>query len=459
MEEVDIDPLLDTFVLIDRFFTGFPPEAIISLAVLVVLIIVSGLVSGSETAFFSLSPADIDFLRSGKHAKDQEILKLRDKPKYLLATILISNNFINVAIVLLSAYFASQIFNLVAFPILAFVIQVVVITSVILLFGEITPKILANKQPVKIAYLMVRPLKILMTLFKPLSTILVKSTSLIDKKLISKKHEISMSDISDAIDLTVDESAPEEEKMMLKSIATFGEIEASEIMQSRVNVTAISIDQSLEEVMKVVKQSGFSRIPVYKETFDNVEGVLYIKDLLPYINKEEEINWTSLVRPAFFVPENKKINDLLQEFRQKKIHLAIVVDEYGGTSGIITLEDIIEEIVGEISDEFDKSEKQYEYRKVAKNTYIFEAKTLLNDLCKVLDIDDDYFDESKGMADSLGGLILELLEKIPEKDTKITYKDIEFTIVDADERKINKVKVKLNNKNANPQETSRNNKK
>ena len=459
MEEVDLDPLLNTFVLIDRFFTGFPPEAIISLVVLIILIIVSGLISGSETAFFSLSPADIETLRAGKHVKDKEILKLRDKPKYLLATILISNNFVNVAIVLLSAYFASVIFNLKEYPVLAFVIQVVVITSVILLFGEITPKILANNQPVRIAHIMVRPLKFLMVLFKPLSVFLVSSTSLIDKKLTSKKHGISLSDISDAIDLTVDESAPEEEKMMLKSIATFGEIEASEIMQSRVNVTAISIDLSLEEVMEVVKQSGFSRIPVYRETFDHVEGVLYIKDLLPYIEKKENVNWTSLVRPAFFVPENKKINDLLQEFRQKKIHLAIVVDEYGGTSGIITLEDIIEEIVGEISDEFDKSEKQFEYRKVAKNTYIFEAKTLLNDLCKVLDIDDDYFDESKGMADSLGGLILELLEKIPEKDTKVTYKDIEFTIVDVDERKINKVKVKLKNNHANPQETSKNDKK
>jgi len=455
LEEVDLDHLLGAFVLIDRFFTGFPPEAIISLVILIVLIVASGLISGSETAFFSLSPADLEALRSGKHIKDKVILKLRDKPKYLLATILISNNFVNVAIVMLSAYFASLIFNLTVFPVLAFVVQVVVITSVILLFGEITPKILANNQPVRIARIMVRPLKFLMMLFKPLSTLLVKSTSLIDKKLISKKHEISMSDISDAIDLTVDESAPEEEKMMLKSIATFGEIEASEIMQSRVNVTAVSDDLPFAEVMKIVKESGFSRIPVYRENFDNIVGVLYIKDLLPYIDKPEEVDWTSLIRPAFFVPENKKINDLLQEFRQKKIHLAIVVDEYGGTSGIITLEDIIEEIVGEISDEFDKSEKQFEYRKVAKNTFIFEAKTLLNDLCKVLEIEDDYFDEAKGVSDSLGGLILELLGKIPEKDTKVTFKDIEFIVVDVDKRKINKVKVKLNKKNADAQNTSK----
>jgi len=415
------------------------------------------LISGSETAFFSLSPANLETLRSGKHIKNKEILKLRDNPKYLLATILISNNFVNVAIVMLSAYFASLIFDLRVYPVLAFVVQVIIITSVILLFGEITPKILANNQPVRIARIMVRPLKFLMVMFKPLSVLLVKSTSLIDKKLVSKKHEISMSDISDAIDLTVDESAPEEEKMMLKSIATFGEIEASEIMQSRVNVTAVSDDLSFAEVMKIVKKSGFSRIPVYKENFDNIVGILYIKDLLPYIDTPEQVDWTSLIRPAFFVPENKRINDLLQEFRQKKIHLAIVVDEYGGTSGIITLEDIIEEIVGEISDEFDKSEKQYEYRKVAKNTFIFEAKTLLNDLCKVLKVDDDYFDEAKGVSDSLGGLILELLGKIPEKDTKVTFKGIEFTVVDVDKRKINKVKVKLNKKNADSQKTSNKN--
>lgn len=448
MEVANLEPLLTgLFIPPARFVTGFPLEAFISLLALTVLVAASALISGSETAFFSLSPSDLESLRLNKQKKDNEILKLRDKPKYLLATILISNNFVNVAIVMLSAYTASLIFNLKAFPVLSFILQVVVITSIILLFGEITPKILANRQPVRIARIMVGPLKFLMVLFKPLSIFLVTSTSTIDKKLAGKAQSISMSDISEAIDLTVDANAPDEEKMMLKGIATFGETEASEIMQSRVNVTALDSTLSFQEVMKIVRQSGFSRIPVYRDSFDNVLGILYIKDLLPFIDEPEKANWTNLTRPAFFVPENKKINDLLQEFRQKKIHLAIVVDEYGGTSGIITLEDIIEEIVGEISDEFDKNEQQFKYRKVTKNTFVFEAKTLLNDLCKILEVDDDYFDEAKGEADSLGGLLLELLGRIPEKDTKVTFRDFEFTVLNVGRRKINEVKVKLKKKN------------
>ena len=290
---------------------------------------------------------------------------------------------------------------------------------------------------------MALPLKFLIVLFKPLSYPLVRSTSMIDRRLSKKGSGITMSDISDAIDLTVDENAPQDEKMILKGIATFGEIEASEIMESRVNVTAIDSELSFGEMMTVVIQSGFSRIPVYKETFDNVLGVLYIKDLLPYVDETEKPDWKNLVRPAFFVPENKRINDLLQEFKLKKIHLAIVVDEYGGTSGIITLEDIIEEIVGEISDEFDKEDQQYRYRKTSVNTYIFEAKTLLNDLCKILEIEDDYFDEVKGESDSLGGLILELKGEIPATGTKIIFDNFEFTIKDADQRKINEVALKI----------------
>ena len=329
---------------------------------------------------------------------------------------------------------------------LFFILQVVVITSVILIFGEIIPKIYANKEPLVISNLMVRPLKVLIMLFKPLSIVLVRSTSVIDKKLGAKGHNISMSELSDAIDLTVDETAPEEEKMILKGIAKFGEIEASEIMQSRVNVTAIDSTISFSNMMKIVLESGFSRIPVYEETFDKVLGILYIKDLLPHIDKKEKPDWINLVRPAFFVPENKRINDLLQEFREKKIHLAIVVDEYGGTSGIITLEDIIEEIVGDISDEFDTEEHQFKFRKISANSYMFEAKTPLNDLCKIIEIEDDFFDDVKGESDSLGGLILEMEGVIPAKNTVVSYKQFEFTITDSDSRKINEVKVKIKKK-------------
>ncbi|RLD89281.1 MAG: hemolysin [Bacteroidetes bacterium] len=403
------------------------------------------MVSGSETAFFSMTPGDLDKLRN-KHDKTSKlILKLRDIPKKLLATILITNTFINVAIVILSTYITAQMFSLETNPVLTFVFQVVVVTSLILVFGEIIPKILANRQPVKVAVMMASTLKFLVIFFKPLSSILVSSTNIIDKRLSSIGQSISMSDISEAIDIT-NKDSDDDEKSILKGIATFGEKEASEIMRSRVNVTAIDIESGFEDVVNVVLESGFSRIPVYKENFDHVQGLLYIKDLLPYLNKKTTVKWQKLIRPAFFVPENKKINDLLQEFREKKIHLAIVVDEYGGTSGIITLEDIIEEIVGEIHDEYDKERAPFSYEKLSEDTYLFEAKTPLNDLCKILGIDDETFDEVKGESDSLGGLILEIEGKIPEKGSKISLGRFDFEVTDSDERKINEVKVVITNR-------------
>ena len=445
MEDLDPDPfpaLLSGFA--DNFFIGFPIEAALAFIVLIVLIVASALISGSETAYFSLKPSDLELLKQSGHKKDKLIIRLKNQPKTLLATILISNNFINVGIVILSTYITTLLFNLNEFPILSFIIQIVVITSFILIFGEIIPKILANKEPVMVSSLMANPLNFLNAFFKPLSFLLVKSTSIIDKRLGAKGHNISVSEFSEAIEITVEDSVREDEKNILKGIASFIEKEASEIMQSRVNVTALDSEMSFEEVMKVVQQSGFSRIPVYKETFDNVLGILYIKDLLPFIEAETNVEWLKLLRPAIFVPENKKINDLLQEFRIKKIHLAIVVDEYGGTSGIVTLEDIIEEIVGEISDEFDKVHQQNKFRKITTNTFLFEAKIPLNDMCKILKIDDDYFEEVRGESDSLGGLILELEGKIPEKGDVINFQRFEFTITDVTSRRIKEVKVKLN---------------
>lgn len=426
------------------FLLDIPIAIFPGLLVLVLLIISSGLVSSSETAYFSLKPPDFETLRNGKSGSDKLLLLFRTKPKELLATILIANNLINVGIVILSTYLSSILFDFGANRVLAFVVEVLSITSIILVFGEIIPKILANKKPLMVARLMAKPLNIMLIIFKPLSILLVRSTKIIDKKVGKKGHSISMSEISDAIEITTDDSAPKEEKMILKGIATFWEKEASEIMQSRVNVTALDVATPFSEVMKVVSDSGFSRIPVYKESMDKVQGILYIKDLLTLSGKEKDFDWVSIIRPAFYVPENKKLNDLLQEFREKKIHLAIVVDEYGGTSGIITLEDIIEEIVGEISDEFDKDDKQFKYRKLSENSYSFEAKTSLNDLCKILELDDDFFDEVKGESDSLGGLLLELEGKIPEKGAKIIFKQFEFTVTDVDLRKIKEVKVTIN---------------
>ncbi len=439
-----MDPLPDLLtVLLADFYKGFSIEAAISLLAMGLLLFASAMVSGSETAFFSLSPSDLETLRNKGDRKSKLILELREMPKMLLATILIANNFINVMIVMVSTYLIVLLFDLENNAALAFVIQVIAVTSVILIFGEIIPKILANHKPLKLASKTASMLKVLISVLKPLSIILVKSTSIIDKKLVKKESSISMSELSEAIDITVDDDSSEEDKMILKGIATFGEKEASEIMRSRVDVVAIEINSPFDEVLKTVVDSGFSRIPVFKETFDNIEGLLYIKDLLPYLNEDSSFKWQKLLRPAFFIPENKKINELLQDFRTKKIHLAIVVDEYGGTSGIITLEDVIEEIVGDIRDEYDKGEQPFEYEKLSENLYVFEAKTPINDFCKILDIDDDTFDEVKGDSDSLGGLILEMEGKIPDKGEKIVYKGFEFEIIDADERKINKLKIKI----------------
>ncbi len=449
MEAIELDPdphLLQ--IILDNFFKGISMEVVLTSISLLVLLIFSALISGSETAFFSLQPADLKRLRSNPGKQGQRVLSLRDKPKILLATILISNNFINVGIVVLSTYLTGLLFDLSVNPALTFIVQIIIVTSFLLIFGEILPKIYANKKPVSFSVMMAKSLDILIVFFKPLSLLLVNSTSFIDKRLGKKKLDFDMSELSDAIDMTVGDNTPEEEKMILKGIATFGDKEASEVMRSRVNVTAIDVEMNFDEIMQTVIESGYSRIPVYKETFDHIKGILYIKDLLPLIDSPHTYNWTKLIRPAFFIPENKKINDLLQEFRYKKIHLAIVVDEYGGTSGIITLEDILEEIVGEINDEFDIENEAFHYKKLNNSTYIFDAKTLLNDLCKILDIDDDYFDASRGESDSLGGLILEMEGKIPATGDKIRYQQFVFEIIDADERKINQIKVIIKKEDA-----------
>jgi len=445
LENADLDPYLNIFSLLGNvYLLDIPVSVYPGFFVLLLLIVSSGLISGSETAFFSLSPSDIDILQNSKESTDKILNTFRNKPKELLATILIANNLINVGIVILSTYLSSLLFDFGENRILAFIVEVAAITSIILVFGEIIPKIIANKQALMISRLMAKPLNVIMFLFKPLSIILVRSTSLIDKNIGKKRHQISMSEISDAIEITSDENAPEEEKMILKGIATFGEKEASEVMQSRVNVTALDVSQPFSKVMEMVAESGFSRIPVYEENIDKVQGILYIKDLLPINKEQKDFDWSAMIRPAFFVPENKRLNDLLQEFREKKIHLAIVVDEYGGTSGIITLEDIIEEIVGEISDEFDKENQQFKYEKISPISYHFEAKTPLNDLCKILHLEDDYFDDVKGESDSLGGLLLELEGIIPEKGSKITFKQFDFSVISVDTRKINEVEVKIN---------------
>ncbi len=445
METPDPDPLIGLLtVASNNFYKGFPEQpigTIIGLVVLVLLFIASALISGSETAFFSLQPADIDDLESRTDAKSKLVLKLREKPKTLLATILIGNNFVNVTITLLSTYIMTQMFDMENYLVAAFLLEVVILTSLILIVGEITPKIYASKRPVKVARFMARTLNFLNGFFKPLSKPLVSSTSFMDKHLEKKKGEISLEDLSTAVDIATEEStAPLEEKQMLRGIASFSEKEVSNVMIPRVDIIGVEQGMEFTEMLAIVIKSGFSRIPVYDETLDKVSGILYVKDLLPYLDAES-YEWQKLIRPAFFVPENRKINDLFQDFREKKIHIAIVVDEYGGTSGLITMEDVIEEIVGEINDEFDQGTEEEHYQRLDDGSYLFKAQTSIVDFCKVFGVDEDYFEPMQGEADTLAGLILEIEGRIPEIGFKFNFEKFHMEITDADPKRIKEVKV------------------
>ncbi|KAF0131525.1 MAG: gliding motility-associated protein GldE [Bacteroidetes bacterium] len=441
METPDPDPYASLISsIISVTFLGIDALIVFELVLLFILLMLSGMISGSETAFFSLRPNDLIALKTEFQKRGELVLKLRETPKTLLATVLVANNLVNVAIVILASYLTLQMVDFGDNILMSFFVQVVLITSLLLLLGEIMPKIYANKEPVRVVLFIAPFLSFCIVLFKPLSSLLVASTSFIDKRFGNRSNNLSMSDISVAIDITSDESTLPEEKKMLKGIASFGEKEVTNVMKSRVSITAIDLETPFEKLLEVILNSGFSRIPVYDGNIDKVMGILYIKDLLPFLN-HDDLDWTKMIRPAFFVPENKKINDLLQEFREKKIHMAIVVDEYGGTAGLLTLEDIIEEIVGDISDEFDKESDNSFYRKLSAGVYLFEGKTNLNDVCKVLDLDDYYFEEVQGESDTLAGLLLEVEGRIPEKGAKINCKDFRFEVTDADLRRIKQIKV------------------
>ena len=441
METPDPDPLIGLLTVVsNNFFTGFTANAIIGLVVLCLLLVASALISSSETAFFSLKPADIDDLEQRGDTKSQLVLDLREKPKTLLATILIGNNLVNVTITLLATYIMSKLFDMANYPVAAFLLEVVIVTSLILIVGEITPKIFANNRPVSVARFMARPLRAMCFLFKPLSKPLVNSTAFMDKHLEKKKGEISMEDLSTAVEIATEESTPPEEKQMLKGIASFSEKEVSGVMIPRIDIVGVEHGMEFLDMLATVIKSGFSRIPVYDETLDKVTGILYVKDLLPYLDAQS-YEWQKLIRPAFFVPENRKINDLFQDFREKKIHIAIVVDEYGGTSGLITMEDVIEEIVGEINDEFDEGNTEEHYQKLDDGSYLFKAQTSIVDFCKVFGVDEGYFEPMQGEADTLAGLILEIEGRIPEIGFKFNFEKFHLEITDADPKRIKEVKV------------------
>ncbi|MDH3382123.1 MAG: gliding motility-associated protein GldE [Flavobacteriaceae bacterium] len=415
---------------------------------IIILLILSALISGSEVAFFSLSPSNINKLKESNNKHDITIVKLIEKPEKLLATILIANNFINVGIVILSSFLTNYIFDFADSPVLGFIIQVVLITFLLLTFGEILPKVYATQRALSLSKFMAYPFAILLKIFNPISTLLISATNIVNKKFANKKPNISLNDLSEALDLTSNEL--KEEEKILKGIVNFTNIDVKEIMVSRLYVQSINIKTEFSKLLGIIVESGFSRIPVYENSFDNIKGVLYIKDLLPYINKGNSFSWQSFIRSPYFIPETKKINDLLEDFQLRKIHMAIVIDEYGGTSGIITLEDILEEIVGEINDELDEVEKSH--TQIDENNYIFEGKTQINDFYKILDIQENIFDNIKGDADTLAGLILEITGKLPKKHEVIDHKYFKFKVKSADERKIKQIyvttKANLNKSNA-----------
>jgi putative hemolysin len=416
----------------------------INCVALIILLISSALISGTEVAFFSISQVDIDDL-SSKNEKDI-VVKLLQKPKKLLATILITNNFINILIVLLFASLGEQLledFNYSIFGIkVRFLIEVVLVTFLILLFGEVLPKVYASRKAVRFASFMSKPVQVLNTFLTPLSYPLINLTNIVEKSLGNKSNIFSVETLSQALELTSKGATTKDEQKILEGIVSFGNTETVQIMKPRIDIFALSDDETYEAVLDKILKNGYSRNPVYHENIDTIIGVLYAKDLLAHLNKET-FKWQRLLRDPLFVPENKKLDDLLSEFQEKKNHLAIVVDEYGGTSGLVTLEDVIEEIVGDINDEFD--EDDLSYSKIDEDNYIFEGKTTIKDFCKVLgDEDEALFEEEKGESETLAGFILEISGKFPKRGEKINFKNYTFTIEALDSKRIKQVKTTRN---------------
>ena len=431
---------MDSFLLdISSYITVNPisPSILVSILLAFFLILLSGFASASEIAFFSLSPADLEAMDPDKSPLDMLVQKLRDDSERTLATILITNNLVNVTIIMLCNYI---LINLLTFSAewLQFLCVTILLTFLLLLFGEIIPKVYGSTNPLAFCRKAVKGVMFFRKLFWPIETILLKSGAFAEKVLQKENRQLSIDDLEQALELT-DKSDIKDEQSMLQGIIRFGDETAKEVMTSRQDIIDLDIRCSYEDVLKCIVDNNYSRIPVYQDNKDNIRGVLYIKDLLPHLSKPANFRWQSLIRPPYFVPETKKIDDLLREFQENKVHIAIVVDEFGGTSGIVTLEDILEEIVGEINDEYD--EEEHNYTKLDANSYIFEGKTLLNDFTKILNLPDDEFDDIEGDADSLAGLLLEIKGDFPAVHEILKYKRYTFEVLAIEERRISKVKV------------------
>ncbi|MCF6296932.1 MAG: gliding motility-associated protein GldE [Flavobacteriaceae bacterium] len=411
---------------------------VIGIIALIVLLISSALISGTEIAFFSLSKSTLD--TKDNDSKKNKIINLLQTPKKLLATILIANNFINILFVLLFAYVGDHFFGNISSKALKFSLEIVLVTFLLLLFGEVLPKVYANRNGYKFASIMVRPILFLNSFLSFLSFPLLKLTGVVEKRLSKKNSDFSVEVLSQALELTSTGATTKEEKKILQGIVSFGNTETTQVMCPRMDIFALSSDEGYKSVIEKIIKSKHSRIPVYEENIDTIIGVLYAKDLLPHIQKKT-FNWVEIIRETFFVPENKKLDDLLKEFQEMKNHLAIVVDEYGGTSGLITLEDVIEEIVGDISDEFDDDDLSYS--KLDNRNYVFEGKIALKDFYKVLQIAESDFEENKFEAETLAGFVLEITGKFPKKNQIISFNGFKFKIESIDKKRIKQIKVTL----------------
>ena len=431
---------MDEFLQIFNDITLLTPSVGAMLAGIIacLLLFVSGYASGSEIAFFSLTPHDLSEMDEEKSTTDAKIAQLREDSERTLATILITNNLVNVAIIMLLSYFFHHAVRFGNAWWLEFAFMTILLTFLLLLFGEIMPKVYARINPLRFCRATVTGICFFRKLFYPIASIVVSSGKLTEKVVVKENQTLSVDDLEQALELTDTEDIKEEKKM-LEGIVRFGDETVKEVMTSRQDVIDLDFKASYEEVLQCVVDNNYSRIPVYQDSQDNIRGILYIKDLLPHLSKSAQFNWQSLIRPPYFVPETKKIDDLLREFQENKVHIAIVVDEFGGTSGIVTLEDILEEIVGEINDEYDEDEKNYV--RINSNTFVFEGKTLLTDFYKVLKLDDETFAEVEGDADTIAGLLLEIKGDFPKLHEKIDYQNFSFEILAMEERRISKVKV------------------
>ncbi|KFF18426.1 gliding motility-associated protein GldE [Flavobacterium hydatis] len=405
-----------------------------------ILLFCSAIVSGAEVALFSLSQKEIDEALQENVSKGRIISNLLDKPKKLLATLLVANNFINIGVVILFSFVGRDIFGAVISPVLKFILEVILVTSLILLFGEILPKVYASRNNLKFAQRVAYPIAILDKLLSPVSLPMRAATIYLHNKLGKQKTSISVGQLSQALELTDSDDTSTEEQKILEGIVSFGNTDTKQVMSPRIDIFALEISEPFSAIYPKIIEKGYSRIPVYRDNIDQIEGVLFVKDLLPYID-QKDFDWVTLIREPFFVPENKKLDNLLKDFQSMKSHLAIVVDEYGGTSGLVSLEDVIEEIVGDISDEFD--DEHINFSQIDEKNYLFEGKINLKDFYRIIDVDEDLFEIQKGEAETLGGFILEIIGNFPKKNQKITFQNCVFTIEAVDSKRIKQIKVTI----------------